>query len=159
MRRRLHLTLRAYVHLAILILAGCLAALTPARADHQPVIVVPGNWQVPVIVNGIDASYHVVTGDWGLYAPGGVAPRVLGPAIIVAPIRRGYFPASGRPPRQGRREIQHSRRPRAEPESFYRSWSAKSGFQTETGYPAYDPPPVIRAPGFDREEFSPRPPD
>ena len=48
----------------------------PARADHRPVIAVPGNPHVPVVVDGIDASFAVVTGEWGLYAPGRVAVEI-----------------------------------------------------------------------------------
>ena len=84
---------------------GCLMA-GPARADHRPVIAVPGNPQVPVIIDGIDASYAVVSGNWGLYAPGAVVPEIYGPVVLVpVPGDRGYFPATGRRPRYGRQEI------------------------------------------------------
>src|SRR4051812_7131293 len=78
-----------------------------ARADHQPIIVVPGRPDVPVIIDGIDARGAVVFGDWGLYRPGFapmVEPRPL--LFSIPPPGRAYYPATGRPPRYGRLEIE-----------------------------------------------------
>ena len=36
-----------------------------ARADHAPAYVVPGRSDVPVMINGYDASWGVTVGDWG----------------------------------------------------------------------------------------------
>ncbi len=52
-------------------LAGFAAFATAlARADSGPVIVIPSRPGVPVVINGRDASYAVVEGDWGLARPG-----------------------------------------------------------------------------------------
>lgn len=54
--------------------------LTPAVAgDNAPVIVVPGKRGVPVFINGRDASWAIVEGDWGLYRPGAVPVTVIYP--------------------------------------------------------------------------------
>src|ERR1700730_18644265 len=55
-------TMRAGLALAILIGTSWTAAV----ADSGPVIVIPGRPGVPIIINGLDASYAVVEGDWGL---------------------------------------------------------------------------------------------
>ena len=60
---------RAQLALAGLLM-GCVAAVSPARADHQPVIVVPGRSDVPVMVHGVDARGAAVYGEWGLYRAG-----------------------------------------------------------------------------------------
>ncbi len=56
-----------------------LAAVTasPALAQRAPEIVIPGKPGVPVYINGIDASWGVVEGDFGLDRPGSVAPTVI----------------------------------------------------------------------------------
>jgi hypothetical protein len=61
-----------------LLLAG-LSGAPVARADNYPVIVVPGKRGVPVIINGRDASWSIVEGDWGLYRPGAVPVTVISP--------------------------------------------------------------------------------
>ncbi len=132
---------------SLTLVIGSLSGLAGARADHQPVIAVPGHPQVPVIVNGVDATYDVVGGDWGLYAPGRVRPRVFGPPGFLAPAERGYYPATGRLPRYGRQEIEPAHRlPPPLAPTFYRSWSAESGPGPATEYPPYQPPPVVVAP-------------
>ena len=53
----------------VAVLSGLVAfaAAAPARADEEgPVIVIPTRPGVPVVINGRDASYAVVEGDWGL---------------------------------------------------------------------------------------------
>ena len=66
------------------VLAG-FAALAPAtaRADSGPVIVIPSRPGVPVVINGRDASYAVVEGDWGLSRPGAVPVTVIGGSPIL----------------------------------------------------------------------------
>jgi hypothetical protein len=129
---------------AILFMLG----VSPALADSAPAFVVPGRPDVPVIINGVDASWGVVEGDWGLYRPGSVAPTVI-PSPIVIPSRRGYgyFPSLGRAPGRGRLEIQPPpNRALPQPaESFHRVWSAGSD-PVSAGDPPADPPPVILAP-------------
>ena len=48
--------------------AALLFAVTcsPALAQREPEIVIPGKAGVPVIINGIDASWSVVDGEFGL---------------------------------------------------------------------------------------------
>jgi hypothetical protein len=129
--------------------AGILHA-APARADHQPVIAVPGNPSTPVIIDGRDASWAVVEGDWGLYRPGHVTPAVLSPYARGNDRwhTRSYYPFAGKPPRSGRLEIIPSSNRRLPPraESFHRYWSNDaSPVPAQTEYPAVAPP-VILAP-------------
>ncbi len=105
------------------------------RADSHPVIVIPSRPGVPVVINGRDASYAVVEGDWGLSRPGAVPVTVYGGSPIrpnpVYEPRRSYHPRYGRAPDRGRHEIEPaSDRPMPEPaESFSRSWSSSSDIQ------------------------------
>jgi hypothetical protein len=64
------------VCIAILLALAVIGGAGAAYADHQPVIVVPGKRGVPVYVDGHEASGAIVSGDWGLYRPGHVAPTV-----------------------------------------------------------------------------------
>ena len=124
-----------------------LAGIVPARGDHLPVLVVPGRADVPVIIDGIDASWGVVEGEWGLYRPGAVPPTVIpAPSALQAPRGGGYFPSAGHAPRAGRLEIQPPANRILPPpaESFHRSWGAASDPLPATIPP--DPPPIIMAP-------------
>jgi hypothetical protein len=132
------------------ILAGCLLGAAPARADHQPVLVVPGRPGVPVIIDGRDVSWSVIEGDWGLYRPGAVTPTVTYPYRPSVPYdgrRHGYFPATGKIPRYGRYEIEPpaNRRLPEPAESFHRYWSTQPD-SIGADYPPLYPPPVIPAP-------------
>jgi hypothetical protein len=135
---------------AIAALASALLAVacSDARSDHAPTFVIPGNPWVPVIIDGVDASYGVVEGDWGLSRPGHV-PVTVYPAphvIYEAPPRPGYFPSEGRPPRVGRDEVVPRHRVAAPAESFHRSWSTESGSAPADLSPVpMDPPQVIEA--------------
>lgn len=143
------------------VLAGCVFGVAPARADHAPVIVVPGRSGVPVIINGYDASWAVVEGDWGLDRPGQVTPTVIYPYRVFVSYGRqpGYFPATGKRPRSGRYEIMPPANRRLPPpaESFHRYWSTGSDPMVPvTEYPSLLPPPVIAAPRL--EPLPPRSP-
>ena len=83
--------------LALGVLCGGLGA---SAQDRAPVLVVPGRPGIPVIINGYDASYTVVEGDWGLSRPGQVPPVIVnGPLILPAPYYTGpYYPSLGRRP-------------------------------------------------------------
>jgi hypothetical protein len=120
---------------------GALAS-APARAgDEGPVIVIPSRPGIPVVINGRDASYAVVEGDWGLARPGAGTVTVIGGSLL-APNptyerRNAYHPKYGRAPERGRQEIEPAA-DRALPdpaESFSRSWSTSSDVQ-----PARDTP-------------------
>ena len=130
--------------LALAILIGTTAA---AWADSAPVIVIPGRPGVPIIINGVDASYAVVEGDWGLAKNVHVQPTVYGGRYVdFAPNVGHYYPSAGHQPGYVRLEIEppaNRRLPRAA-ESFYQSWSAQSVPQPPEI--PFNPPPVIIAP-------------
>ena len=144
--------MRAIV-LAFLGLAGALAGIAPARATEAPAIVIPGKAGVPVIIDGRDASYCVVEGDWGLARPGHVPQRIVTcpPSGSAANGQYGgYFPAYGSRPGYGRVEIvPPADRPLPKPaESYYREW----GTQSDPLPASVDPPANIElnvAPRFD----------
>jgi hypothetical protein len=108
------------------------SAVAPARADSGPVIVIPSRPGVPVIINGRDASWAVVEGDWGLARPGhGVVTVIGGARVLPNPVyrdRNAYHPRYGRAPERGRNEVEPSAdRPLPDPaESYDRSWSTSS---------------------------------
>lgn len=124
----------------VILLAAVFAAAAPVHADNGPVLVIPSRPGVPVIVNGVDVSYAVVHGDWGLYRPGAVPVSVSsGPLLGPAPVgAHGYFPRTGRLPRAGRLEVvPPADRPLPPPaETYYRSWSTND----------FGPPPSVSAP-------------
>jgi hypothetical protein len=134
------------------------ATVCALAGDGGPVIVIPGRPDVPVILNGRDARWAVVYGDWGLKRPGADLiiqgggpsyPRVIYPQAIYPQIWAGaYYPATGRAPAYGRREIESPvRRKLPEPApTYYRSWSAGSEPGPVTEYPPFDPPTVVLAP-------------
>lgn len=140
--------------------AGCLLGGVAAHAgDSAPVIVIPGKPGVPVIINGYDASYAVVEGDWGLYRPGHMPPTIVsGPLLVPMPAYGGgYYPVYGQRPGYGRHEIEPPANRRLPPpaESFYRFWSTQSDPIPATLDPPANPPPVIVAPRFGKRSFKP----
>jgi len=109
-------------------------------------IVVPGRPGVPIIINGVDASYAVVEGMWGLGKGEQVQPTVYGGRYVdPVPNVGRYFPSAGHQPGYGRLEIQPpaNRRLPQPAEGYQQSWSAQSTPQFDI--PA-NPPPVIVAP-------------
>jgi len=127
-------------------LAFLIAMSSQAFAGGGFEIVVPARPGVPIIINGVDASYAVVEGDWGLERRVHVQPTVYGGRYIdPVPNVGHYYPSAGHAPGYGRLEIEPpaNRRLPKEAESYYRSWSAQSTPQLEV--PAI-PPPVIVAP-------------
>lgn len=148
--------------LALTLLIG--TTLTAAAADGFD-IVIPGRPGVPIIINGVDASYAVVEGDWGLAKGVHVQPTVYGGQYIdPVPNVGHYYPSLGHAPGYGRLEIEPpaNRKLPKPAESYYRSWSAQSAPQpVQPEVPAY-PPPVIYAPqrGPDMpQDFVNPPPD
>ena len=124
-------------------IVASLAGLSGARAQDVAVIAIPGNPEVPVIINGRDASYRVVVGDWGLARPGSVPVVVYGPPAYAEPDGRGYYPSTGRRPRSGRQEVEPTRRVLPPPApSYHRSWTTGSNAEPATIPPTY-PPQVI----------------
>jgi hypothetical protein len=123
---------RAAIAVGIAVGLSALAA-TPVRAgDEGPVFVIPSRPGIPVVINGVDASYAVVEGDWGLARPGAVPVTVIGGSPLlpnaVYSRRNSYHPRYGRAPQRGRQEIEPAA-DRALPdsaESFSRSWLTSS---------------------------------
>jgi hypothetical protein len=136
--------MRAGLALAIMI-----ATTSGALADSGPVIVIPGRPGVPIIINGVDASYAVVEGDWGLGKGVHVQPTVYGGRYIDGPPNVGhYYPSAGHAPGYGRLEIEppSNRRLPQPAESYNRSWSAQSApLPAQSDVPA-NPPPIVVAP-------------
>ena len=124
------------VAIAMLGLAAALPA-APARADTGPVIVIPSRPGFPVVINGRNANWAVVEGDWGLARPGHGVVTVIGGTPLRYGPRRHWFPNSGVAPERGRNEIDPGPdRLLPEPaESYSRSWSTAS-----EPLPVNDPP-------------------
>jgi hypothetical protein len=147
--------MRAAIALAILI-GTTLPALPGGGFD----IVIPGRPGVPVIINGVDASYAVVEGEWGLGKGEQVQPTVYGGRYFDPVPRVGhYYPSAGHLPGYGRLEIQPpaNRRLPQPAESYHQSWSAESNPQLVQPEVPFYPPPVIFAPPQDfRDRKFPR---
>lgn len=140
------------VAMAFLISVG--SAVT-AMADTGPMIAIPGRPGVPVTINGRDASYGVVEGDWGLAKNVHVQPTVYGGwDRYIGPEVGHYYPRSGRTPGYGRYEIEPAaNRVLPQPaESYYRSWTAQSAPPAQQKIPV-NPPEVIVAPQFGGREL------
>jgi hypothetical protein len=134
--------------------AGMLCLAGEAYADNQPVVVVPGRPGVPVIINGVDATGAVVYGDWGLYRPGGavvIEGGIWPPGVLALfPEPPHYFPATGRTPAYGRKEIDPGPHRRGLAPEYHKSWQIESQPGPVTEYPPFAPPPVVVAPPVPR---------
>ncbi len=128
-----------------------------AMADGGFDIAIPGRPGLPVLINGRDASYSVVEGNWGLRNVH-VQPNILGSgyAYVEPPVGH-YYPSAGRIPGYGRLEIEPPANRALPPqaESFHQSWTAQSR-PPEPQIPQ-NPPPVIVAPQFDGSGHHQRP--
>ena len=116
--------MRARLALAILI-----GATLPALAGGGFDIVIPGRPGVPIIINGIDASYAVVEGEWGLGKGEQVQPTIYGGRYVdLTPNVGHYYPSAGHLPGYGRLEIEPpaNRRLPQPAESYHQSWSSQS---------------------------------
>ena len=130
------------------ILGVLLSSTAVMASESGPVIVIPGRAGVPVIINGVDASYAVVEGDWGLNRPSQTDPRIIfnyGYPPHLYPGASHYFPGGGPPPKVGRKEVDIPRAPQPD-EGYIRSWSSQSDPTPATSPTNYDMPPVIVAP-------------
>jgi hypothetical protein len=139
--------MRAGLALAILI-----GTTLPAFAGGGFDIVIPGRPGVPIIINGIDASYAVVEGEWGLGRGEQVQPTIYGGRYVdFVPDVGHYYPSAGRVPGYGRLEIEPpaNRRLPRRAESYHQSWSAQSAPLPPQLEVPYYPPPVIVAPQVD----------
>ena len=139
-----------FVHVSLLLVV----MTSPAFAQREPVIVVPGKPGVPVFINGVDASWAVVEGEFGLDRPGAVTPTVIyRPLVAAFPYAvPAYYPRSGRRPGYGRYEIIPPANRRLPPPAptYYRSWSSESEPGPVTQSPQYDTPPVVVSPRYGR---------
>ena len=62
---------------------------------------------MPIIINGVDASWAVVESDWGLAKNVHVQPTVYGGRLVdPGPNVGHYYPSAGHVPGYGRLEIQ-----------------------------------------------------
>ncbi len=136
------------IHAALLLAVSA----SPAFAQRGPVIVIPGRPDVPVLMNGVDVSWSVIEGEFGLSRPGLVTPTVIyRPWLVAVPYHSpgsyepGYFPATGRRPGYGRFEVVPAPdRPLPRPApSYHRSWSSQSAPGAVTEYPPFNAPPVV----------------
>jgi hypothetical protein len=134
-------------------LALFIATNSAAFAGGGFEIVIPGRPGVPVIINGLDASYAVVEGDWGLARGTHVVPTVYGGRYIdPLPHVGHYYPSAGRLPGYGRIEIEPpANRILPQPaESYYRSWSSQSAPLPAQSNVPVNPPEIIYAPQDNR---------
>jgi len=133
----------------------------PAFAQREPEIVIPGKPGVPVYINGIDASWSVVEGEFGLDRPGVMTPVVIyRPLLVYVPegVVPSYFPRDDQHPGYGRLEVvppADRALPPTAP-SFFRSWSSRSASGPVTEYAPFEVPPVVIAPSFGRHRPSPK---
>jgi hypothetical protein len=151
-------------------LAFLIAMTSQALAGEGFDLVIPGRPGVPVIINGIDVSYAVVEGNFGLGKGIHLQPTIYGGRYVdYAPNVGHYYPSAGHVPGYGRLEIEPpANRKLPQPaESYFQSWSAQSGQQPAQPDVPLNPPPVIYAPqgggmpqNFDGppQDFRPRTP-
>ena len=156
-----------FVQAALFLAVSGLLSASPALAQRAPVIVIPGKPGVPVMINGVDVSYAVIEGEFGLSRPNMVNPTVIyrplaipsafGPDVYpddnespTSTRERGYFPSTGRRPGYGRLEIlPPPDRPKPPPApTFYRSWSSQSGSGPVTDYAPSPPMDIVVSPPF-----------
>jgi hypothetical protein len=152
-------------------LAILIGTALPACASEGFDIVIPGRPGVPIIINGVDASYSVVEGTWGLGKGYHGQPVVYGGRYVDPEPNVGhYYPSLGHKPGYGRLEIEPpSHRVLPKPaESFHQSWSAESAPPPKVAPPPPEvplyPPPIINAqpyggmpPNFDPGHRRPEP--
>jgi hypothetical protein len=123
--------------------------------------VIPGRPGVPVIINGLDVSYAVIEGEFGL-GKGWQVPKTIYGARPIAPEPQvgHYYPSLGLRPAYGRLEIEPpaNRKLPSPAESYYRSWSAQSApLSPQTDVPP-NPPPIVIAPEIDLKGDRPQNP-
>jgi hypothetical protein len=133
------------LHIAFVLLA---VTASSALAQRAPVIVIPGRPDVPVYIQGIDAAWGIVEGEFGLDRPNMVTETVIWrpyPPTLLYPVP-GYYPVDGRRPHVGRLEIlppANRKLPSPAP-TYYRYWSSESAPNPATEYaPNYTPGIVV----------------
>jgi hypothetical protein len=136
------------LRLALAVVVGMTSA---ACAGEGFDLVVPGRPGVPIIVNGVDISYAVVEGDFGLGKGIHMQPTVYGGRHVEGEPNVGhYYPSLGlgAKPGYGRMEIEPpaDRKLPKPAESFHQSWSSQSEplpAQSTPAVPFYPPPVVV----------------
>lgn len=145
----------------VLALMVLMSSVVTAAADSGPVVVVPSRPDVTIMINGRNAAYAVVEGDWGLAKGVHVEPAIYPRQgyYYAAPQVGRYFPSAGHAPGYGRSEIDTPARQLPRSESFNRSWSAESNPTATADIVPANPPPIIVAPqiGGDRRHSMPPP--
>ena len=140
-----------FMRLVHAVLLTVLAA-SPALAQRAPQLVIPGKPGVPVYINGIDASWGIVEGEFGLDRPGEMAPTVIyRPLIVALPTNTpSYHPETGKRPGYGRLEVVPPPNRVLPPPAptYYRNWSAGSAPGPVTDYPPYPMPDVLVTPTY-----------
>src|SRR5438105_5887025 len=133
-------------------LAILIGMTSSALAGEGFDLVIPGRPGVPVIINGIDVSYAVIEGDFGLGKGIHNQPTIYGGRYVdYAPNVGHYYPSSGHLPGYGRLEIEPppNRRLPQPAESYFQSWSAQSPPLPPQSDVPLNPPPVTYAPHGD----------
>jgi hypothetical protein len=119
------------------------------------------------MLSGVDISYAVVEGEFGLGKGVHNQPTVFGGRLIDPDPQVGhYYPTLGLKPGYGRVEIETPADRKPKPaESFHQSWSAQSPSlpapSTHPDVPLYPPPVIIAPPGGEgriQRDFSDQPP-
>src|SRR3954468_1688201 len=135
-----------------LALAIVVTTTSAALAGGGFEIVVPGRAGVPIIINGLDASYAVIEGDWGLGKGVQVQPTIYGGRYIDPVPRVGhYYPSAGLMPGYGRLEVEPppGRKLPQPAESYHQSGSAQSAPLPAQSDVPVNPPAIIYAPQGD----------
>lgn len=131
---------------ALVILIGTSSASVASEGFDIAIPVRPG---VPVIINGVDVSYAVVEGTFGLGHGYQMQPTIYGGRYAEPEPNVGhYYPSLGVKPGYGRMEIEPpaDRKLPKPAESYHNSWSAKSMMQPPQPEVPMNPPEVILAP-------------
>jgi hypothetical protein len=127
---------------AALALAMLIGTALPALAGEGFDLVIPGRPGIPIIINGVDVSYAVIEGDFGLGKSIHMQPTIYGGRPIPPEPEVGhYYPSAGLLPGYGRLEIEppaDRTLPKPGP-SYHQSWSAQSAPPQAPAAPLYPP--------------------
>src|ERR1700754_4287807 len=136
------------------VVLAVLIGTTPAAFAQGFEIVIPSRPGVPIIINGVDVSYAVLEGDYGLGKGVNNQPTIYGGRLVPPEPEVGhYYPTLGLKPAVGRLEIEPPPNRKLPPpaESYHQFLGAEPAQLPATipnpqaDIPIY-PPPVIMAP-------------
>lgn len=130
---------------ALVILLGTTSASLADGFD----LVIPARPGVPIMIDGIDVSYAVVEGDFGLGKGVHRQPTIYGGHYVDSEPNVGhYYPSLGHQPGYGRMEVEPpaNRKLPKPAESYHDSWGAQSMMQPPQPAVPMNPPAVILAP-------------